>query len=201
MKKLYLFRHGETDWNKNKDLKLSEDFHNTALNETGIHQAEKLASFLQNKGIKKIYSSNLKRAQHTAKILNDLIKADLEIINGLEEFSFYDETVNGLTRQEVKELIGVEKSEMSRNSRNDLLDWRPLKCETRREARERFSTAILSVCQKDNHNIIGISTHGNILREFLRAVNFEDDSKVVNCEVIEAEFDNNIKIIKRIKTN
>lgn len=200
MKKLYLFRHGETDWNKNKDLKLSEENHNVELNETGIQQAEKLALSLQNKGIEKIYSSNLKRAQHTATILNNLIKVDLEIVNGLEEFSFYDETLYGLTRKEAQELVGYDKFKVFQNEKDALLDWRPLKCSTKREARERIFKTVFSICQTDNHNTIAISSHANILREFLRALNFNDDSKLLNCETIEAEFENgNIEIIKRIK--
>jgi len=201
MKKLYLFRHGETDWNKNKEAKFSEENHNIELNETGIQQAEKLALCLQNKGIKKIYCSNLKRAQQTAKILNDLIRVNIEIVNGLEEFSIYDDSLKGLTREEMKELLGVDKFEIFKNSRNELLDWRPFQCETRREARERFLQAISSICQKDDNDIIGISSHGAILREFVRTLDYENDEKIYNCEVIEAEFDNNLKIIQRIKTN
>lgn len=201
MKKLYLFRHGETDWNKNKDLKLSEEFFNVPLNEVGIQQAQKLAQNLKDKRIKKIYSSNLERAQHTANIVNELINADIEIIEGLEEFSLYDDSVIGMTRQEVQELIGIDKFEIFKNSRNELLDWRPLKCETRREARERFLKAISYICENDNNDVIGIASHGAILREFLRILNYENDEKIYNCEIIEAEFDNNLKIIQRIKIN
>ena len=202
MKKIYLFRHGETNWNKNKDLKLSEEVHDVPLNDNGIQQAFGLAKNLQDKGIKKIYCSNLKRAQHTASIVNKLVNVEIEITNGLEEFSFYDSTVNGLTRQEVQELIGIEEFKMLRNTRNAMMDWRPLNCETRREARERFAKAIWYICEKDTNDIIGISSHGNILREFIRDLDYQDDEKIYNCEIVEAEFDGeNIKVIQRIKTS
>ncbi|MDD2840538.1 MAG: histidine phosphatase family protein [Rickettsiales bacterium] len=54
MKKLYLFRHGETDWNKEGRCQYSIDIE---LNETGLQQAKENAKFLQNLGIKHIYSS------------------------------------------------------------------------------------------------------------------------------------------------
>ncbi len=202
MKKLYIFRHGETNWNKNKETKLSKESHDVELNEIGIQQAENLAKYLQNKGIEEIYCSNLKRARHTAEILASLIKVNIKIINGLEEFSIYDDTVYGLTRSEIQELVGYEKHKIFRENRDELLDWRPLKCQTKREARERILSTILSICKKDNHKIIGISSHGMILRELLRVLDYEDDSKLVNCEIVEAEFDEeNIKIIQRTKAH
>ena len=40
MKKIYLFRHGETDWNVKNVIQCTKD---TELNENGIKQAEKNA--------------------------------------------------------------------------------------------------------------------------------------------------------------
>ena len=55
---------------------------------------------------------------------------------------------------------------------------------------------------KSNYKIIGICSHGFMLREFLRACNFDNDSGLKNCEIIEAEYDEKnkkLKIIRRIK--
>lgn len=111
MKKIiYLFRHGETDWNKNKDIKYSEKVHNVFLNQNGREQAKKLTEILKDKNIEHIYTSKLKRANETAKILADVINIDLEIIDGLEEFSIYDNSIIGLTRQEIIDIkIGKDK--------------------------------------------------------------------------------------------
>lgn len=68
--KIYLVRHGQTDSNLKKvydNVKLDED-----INENGIKQAEELRNKIINMNIKFdiIYSSQLKRAIHTANIIN-----------------------------------------------------------------------------------------------------------------------------------
>lgn len=68
--KLYLVRHGQTDWNIKKQLQGITDIE---LNATGIQQAENLAQQIQSQGIKfdACYVSPLKRAQKTAKIITN----------------------------------------------------------------------------------------------------------------------------------
>lgn len=200
MKKIYLFRHGETDWNKNKDTKYCEESHDVPLNETGVEQARQNAQNLKDKGIEYVYTSKLKRANQTGRILADLLGVGFEVVDGLEEFSMYDDTVIGLTRAEIKEKIGVEKHKLCMESRDELMDWRPLNCETKREARARVVEAINNICKTTPYGIIAIASHGAIIKEFLKACNYEDISKLKNCEVVEMEYDNGtINIIKRIK--
>lgn len=200
MKKLYLFRHGETVWNKDKEAKFSEEFRDIGLTEFGIEQARENAEILKNSGIEIIYSSPLKRAYQTAKVLADLIHVEIKIANDLQEFSIYDDSVFGLTRDEIRERLGSEKYDRFVESKDDFMDWRLSDCETRREARTRFYNALINICETEECNIIGIATHGAILREFLRMLNFEDDSRVKNCEIVEVKYnDKKLKIIKRIK--
>lgn len=199
MKIIYFFRHGETDWNV-KNLEYCEENHNASLNEKGIEQAKKNTIKLKDKNIKYIYTSKLKRAVETSKILAEQLNIDYEIVDGLEEHSIYDNSVIGLTREVIKEKINKNKYYILRNSKDNLMDWRPLKCETRREARNRIVNTVNNICKKDNNDIIAISSHGTILRELLRFYNFEDDSKLANCEVIKGQYnDNKLKIIRRIK--
>ena len=196
MKKLYLFRHGETDWNINKDIPFSEDVHDIFLNEAGVEQAFKNAEKLKNKGIEFLYTSPLKRAYQTAKILANEINVELEIVENLKEFSTYDETCIGLTRSEIKNKIGVAEYKARDNEKDALMDWRPLNCETKREARNRIFNTVNEICKNTPYNTIAISTHGNILRELLRACDYQDDCKLKNCEVVEVEYDNDKIIIK-----
>jgi probable phosphoglycerate mutase len=60
---LYVVRHGETDWNKQRRLQGSVDI---ALNETGLAQARTLAEKLATTQFDHLYVSALKRAQQTA---------------------------------------------------------------------------------------------------------------------------------------
>lgn len=194
MIKVYLIRHGETNWNCNRDLKYSKENHNVGLNEIGIKQVEKSLCFLQNKNIEYIYTSPLIRAVETATILsNNTIK--MEIIEDLKEFSIYDDSVVGMTRAEIKAKIGEDKYIERRDNKDALLDWRPLNTETKREARNRIFNAIQNICINTPYNTILIVSHGNILKEFLRQLNY-DDTKLKNCEIIEAIFDRTNKIIE-----
>jgi len=202
MKKFYLFRHGETDWNKNKDARYSEKVHDVGLNEAGIEQARQNALGLKDTGIQFVYTSKLKRANETGKILAEFLNVGYKIVDGLEEFSIYDDSVIGLTRAEIKDMIGAENHKLCMESRDALMDWRPLNCETKREARSRIVNTIQNICRNTPYSIIGIASHGAIIREFLKAYNFEDISKLENCEVVEAEFEGDlIKILQRTKTS
>lgn len=61
--KLYLIRHGETDWNQVHRFQGREDI---PLNADGIKQAELTGNALKNLGIEAVYTSPLQRALRTA---------------------------------------------------------------------------------------------------------------------------------------
>jgi len=64
--KLFLTRHGQTDWNIARRY---QGHSNTELNQVGIRQAEQLAKRLLAETIHAIYSSDLSRAMTTAEII------------------------------------------------------------------------------------------------------------------------------------
>lgn len=64
--KIYIMRHGQTDWNKEKRVQGSR--HDTTLNETGREQARASREKIDSLGITNIYSSTLGRARETAEI-------------------------------------------------------------------------------------------------------------------------------------
>ena len=64
--KLYLIRHGETDWNRLLRFQGRED---VPLNETGIRQAEACGKALSDSGIQAVFTSPLKRARRTGEIV------------------------------------------------------------------------------------------------------------------------------------
>jgi len=63
--KIYLVRHGETDWNLNHKMQGQVD---VPLNATGLNQAEKLKETLEHYDFDICYCSPLKRAAKTAEI-------------------------------------------------------------------------------------------------------------------------------------
>lgn len=64
--KIFLIRHGETNWSYRKKYC---GFTDISLNRRGKKQAIKLAQILRNEKIDKVYSSDLKRAFQFAKII------------------------------------------------------------------------------------------------------------------------------------
>ena len=66
--KLYLVRHGQTDWNKEKRLQGQEDI---PLNDFGRHLAKETGIGLRNVRIDHCLSSDLKRAQEKANMIID----------------------------------------------------------------------------------------------------------------------------------
>lgn len=75
---MYIIRHGETDWNKEKKLQGSIDI---PLNDNGRKKAEIAKNALRNVDFGEIYSSPLMRAYETA----DIIRADRPVSIKTEE--------------------------------------------------------------------------------------------------------------------
>lgn len=64
--KIYLVRHGQTDWNRQRWIQGQQD---VDINEQGILQAEKLAETLREVPLEIAFCSPLLRTRHTAEIL------------------------------------------------------------------------------------------------------------------------------------
>jgi alpha-ribazole phosphatase len=85
MAKLYLIRHGETDYNNELRFQGQIDI---PLNQKGIEQAEKVAEFLKDVPLQVIYSSSLQRALTTAEIIGRAKGIEPQATDALREMSF-----------------------------------------------------------------------------------------------------------------
>lgn len=92
--KLIIIRHAETRWNHNKRYCGLNDI---SLSGVGIEQARELRKRLKEDAIYKVYSSDMKRAIQTAKILFGQI--DIEKTRDLREMHFG--IFEGLTYKEI----------------------------------------------------------------------------------------------------
>ena len=83
--RIYLIRHGQTDWNVEGKVQGSTDI---PLNETGRRQAACLAKGMAGRPVVQIFSSRLKRAFETARTVGESQNVRVETGEGLEEISF-----------------------------------------------------------------------------------------------------------------
>lgn len=146
--KVYLIRHGQTDWNIQGRFQGREDI---PLNEVGIMQAQECGEALKGENFKAVITSPLSRASKTAEIIAELVSADHVIIEDqITERDF--SKVSGMTPKE-REAFYASGEE------DDKEPWEQL-C-------NRMISCIKSYGEKYyNHNIIMVS-HGASINSVL----------------------------------
>ena len=96
--KIYLIRHGQTEWNAIKKL---QGWNNSELTEKGIEDARNLSERLKDIEFDVIYSSPQKRALDTAKIIKGDRNTEIVTLEELKEIRFG--VWQGMTLEKVKE--------------------------------------------------------------------------------------------------
>ena len=87
MTRLFLIRHGETEWNKQNRLQGNSDIH---LSPEGFNQARTLAEHAPFNHADAIYSSDLARAMETAVIIAERFNLTVKLMPELRETNFGD---------------------------------------------------------------------------------------------------------------
>lgn len=158
----YIFRHGETDWNKERRC---QGHTNTPLNQNGLLQAMELAERMMNVPLEIVVSSDLERALITGKTVAEKKAVPLQVDSRLREMSYGE--AEGMLFEEAIQSFGTELWQKLQSFRkeNDHVGFPG--GETRKMARERFLEVIYHLLESTTHQHIGISTHGGALRNAL----------------------------------
>ena len=156
---LFLFRHGETDWNRAGRLQGQTD---TALNATGLAQAQALAERLRPHRLDAVLSSDLVRAWTTARIVAEGLGVPLIGAPGLRETSIGE--AEGLYWPEVKSRFGEALTERWFTDDNAAFPGG----ETGLETRSRGLAALHRFVLEQPYRRIGVSTHGAMVRQLMR---------------------------------
>ncbi len=94
--KIYLIRHGETDWNRQGRFQGREDIE---LNENGIEQAKRCGAALSKEQFRAVITSPLSRARRTGEIIAEHLGVKQFIVDeGITERDF--SKVSGMTPKE-----------------------------------------------------------------------------------------------------
>jgi broad specificity phosphatase PhoE len=97
--KIYITRHGETQWNEKG---LMQGWKNSDLTEKGIENAKRLAERLKDINFDVIYCSPLDRAIDTAKYINGESNTKIVMVESLKEMGFG--SWEGMEHSKIKEL-------------------------------------------------------------------------------------------------
>ena len=188
MKNILLIRHGQSEWNK---LNLFTGFKNIELSEQGIDEANKAGQNFKNLNIKFdiVFTSELKRAQETAKIILknldqwDHLYGEGKIITdiNLNERDYGDLT--GLNKKETADKFGEEQVHKWRRGYSDQPPNGESLEDVVRRVKIYFEESINPAIHSADYNNILIAAHGNSLRALLIVMNIYDSSNINSVEL------------------
>lgn len=160
--KIYFVRHGQTNWNKIGKIQGALDI---PLNQTGIEEANKLGKFLfNNEEIKPnyLYTSPLKRAKKTAKIISSYINIPIKIENGFKEIDLGD--WDGMSWEVIKR----EQKEYYHQWLNDIGNVCTPNGENYFEAGRRGIDTLKKILKdKDDNSEVMIVSHSGMIKTIL----------------------------------
>jgi broad specificity phosphatase PhoE len=185
MRKFYLIRHGETDWN----IKLArlQGHTDIPLNEKGIRQSQALAQLTTPLEISRVISSDLQRAMQTAQHMtknqgpHETTPELREVHLGVGE---------GHTWDEVTTLLGGDFRTLWSSNSDENLDMRFPQGESRREVIERMKKCLVSYLEKYPNDTLAFVTHGFVIRSLVyHLMRFEKKFFVPNCAILPFAYD------------
>lgn len=172
-KRLFLFRHGETDYNREHRFQGHLDI---PLNDEGRRQAARLITPLRRLGCEEILSSDLGRAVETASIVARELGIGVSTTPGLREAFLGD--AQGLTTAEIEQRFGMELASRWRSPFATDADVSYPGGETGREVLERVIEAMRTHLEESPATKIGISTHGGVIRRVVRSLIAEAEAPI-----------------------
>jgi len=188
MKNILLIRHGQSEWNK---LNLFTGFKNIELSEQGIEEANKAGQNFKKLDIKFniVFTSELKRAQETAKIILqnldqwDFLNNEGKIISNinLNERDYGDLT--GLNKKETAEKFGEEQVHKWRRGYSDQPPNGESLEDVVRRVTKYFEETIKPAIQSNENDNILIAAHGNSLRALLIVMNIYEPNNINSVEL------------------
>jgi probable phosphoglycerate mutase len=156
---VFLFRHGETDWNREGRLQGQTD---VPLNALGLAQAETLARKLAPYGLEAVLSSDLRRAATTGRIVAEALGIPLFFEPLLRETTVGE--AEGLLWAEARARFGEALTERWFTDDDAAFPGG----ETGGQTRARGLAALRRFAAAEPWRRIGVSTHGAMIRQLMK---------------------------------
>ena len=161
MTKVYLVRHGQTEWNKKLTFRGRADI---PLNEAGHREARAISDALKDKNIDAIYTSPLRRSIETAQPIAKFFHLEIVPVEGLIDISYGN--WEGLTFSEVKKRYSDQYNKWEKKP--DLIRFP--NGETLNEVKDRSFRAFKNIVKENPGKSILIVPHRVINKVLLCAL-------------------------------
>lgn len=176
--KIYLIRHSES---VDDILNCYGGIADFELTEDGKNKVKEYSKKFKNYRVEKIYTSPYKRALNSAKILNESINVELEVVDGIREFNQYG-VMSGVNKDLAKDifshLLNMEQykdfgyyNKKTFYGGEEIIDFDT-----------RVKDAINEIINNSKeYNTIAIITHGGVYRSIFKNI-LNIDKKIVGIE-------------------
>ncbi|MEI3351536.1 MAG: histidine phosphatase family protein [Collinsella sp.] len=181
MKRLYLLRHGQTEFNVKK---LVQGRCDSPLTDLGRKQAGKAAAWLKDHGVvpDKIVSSPLGRAMDTASLVaTELLGLDAEV-----------EPCEGIIERCYGSFEGGPHDALPTDVWDPGEDLIPFGGEGSQALQERMVSTLANLMSADDVETVLAVSHGSASRQFIKAAapeGFELPAKLPNCAIMIFDFE------------
>ena len=177
--KLFLVRHGESEYNK---LGIWTGQKDVSLAEGGYEEARKAGEILKKEKIDVAYVSDLKRTQQTFDEIKKVCGIDDVVCQAVASLKERDYGVHtGKNKWQVKEEIGEDEFQRIRRGWDTKIDGG----ETLKDVHDRVVPYYKESIKKDlldGKNVLVVS-HGNTLRVLVKYLEDIDDTKICDLEI------------------
>ena len=183
--RIFLSRHGQTDWNVKG---LFQGVTDIPLNDVGIGQAQALAESMMGSGVKRVFTSELSRANLTGQIVADKLGIPCEKIPGIQEIGL------GIWQGYTWEEIQKKWPEVAYRWTQEPLTFCMENGETYQHLIDRFVAAIHKILRENQEDVMVVS-HGGCLHTIFCVMdgvelkNMQNDGVIPNARAVELDID------------